>query len=249
MVAFGRRISVGYKTLTMPGHFTFFTTDIENGKARFDETETRHAIQALRYNVGDEISFTDGKGKWFTGQITTIRKSGFEASILQQREAENLPALKLAVGLIKHADRLEWLVEKCTELGVKELYFMITANTEKPRLNAERMNRVAISALKQSHGCRLPEIHLVPYTQVLALTAENKLICHCRQELQSAGLDRNSLTGNCLVLIGPEGDFTAEEVHAAHAAGFKDCLLGPLVLRTETAGMAVASAYLLSQNA
>lgn len=232
----------------MPGHFTFYSSHIEGNVAEFDENETRHAIQALRYQAGDGIFFTDGLGNRYSGNINHIEKRRFTAIISQKLQTQGLPELTIAVGIIKHADRLEWLVEKCTELGVKRLVFMQTDNTEKQRLNEERMKKVAVAALKQSQGSRLPILEILPFATVLAESHESRLICHCRNEITIATASKESLAGDCLVLIGPEGDFTSKEVQMAATAGFTAYPLGTLILRTETACMAVSGSYLLGMN-
>ena len=227
----------------MPGHFTFFTHQIDNGKALFDENESRHALQVLRYGVGSQIEFTDGKGFLYKGRITETSKKFFVAQADEVIEPANLSKLSLAVGIIKHTDRLEWMVEKCCELGVESLILMQTENTVKARVSIERLERICISALKQSHGCRLPKLILEDFKTTVNRSAENRFICHCRAELQNKSAKPNDLKGETLVLIGPEGDFSVEEVKMAHELGFTDLALGNTVLRTETAAMAVAGAY------
>ncbi|MBL7812028.1 MAG: 16S rRNA (uracil(1498)-N(3))-methyltransferase [Bacteroidetes bacterium] len=229
----------------MPGHFTFYTRQLEGNLAFFDEQEARHAITALRYTAGQAIHFTDGFGNRYTGNIEKISKNGFTAAVVSVQSDENLPELQLAVGLLKHADRLEWMVEKCTELGVKKLWLMQTTNAIKNRINEERLQRIAVSALKQSHGCRLPHIRLISFNEVLNQPAESRLICHCQSGDELLSASSADLKGDCLVLIGPEGDFTAQEIERAHAAGFRNLSLGSAVLRTETAAMAVAAAYVV----
>jgi 16S rRNA (uracil1498-N3)-methyltransferase len=227
----------------MPGHFSFFTQNIQNNVAVFDENETRHAIQALRYQAGDEISFSDGLGNRYKGNISQIEKRAFQVTITQKETPAYLPALHLAVGIIKHADRLEWLVEKCTELGVKSISLMQTRNSEKSKINPERLQKVAIAAIKQCHGYRLPEIHVKKWQEILQENHTNRLICHCHSDMQEPNTTAEVLTGDCLVLLGPEGDFTSEEVQQAMDRGFQFYSLGKLVLRTETACMAVAARY------
>jgi 16S rRNA (uracil1498-N3)-methyltransferase len=227
----------------MPGHFTFFTHQIDNGKALFDENESRHALQVLRYGVGSQIEFTDGKGFLYKGRITETSKKFFVAQADEVIEPANLSKLSLAVGIIKHTDRLEWMVEKCCELGVESLILMQTENTVKARVSIERLERICISALKQSHGCRLPKLILEDFKTTVNRSAENRFICHCRAELQNKSAKPNDLKGETLVLIGPEGDFSVEEVKMTHELGFTDLALGNTVLRTETAAMAVAGAY------
>lgn len=227
----------------MPGHFSFFTQNIQNNLAVFDENETRHAIQVLRHGLGDEISFTDGLGKRFKGNITHIEKMAFRVAIIHTECPEYQPQLHIAVGIIKQADRLEWLVEKCTELGVKRISFMQTHNSEKQRINLERLQKISIAALKQCHGYRLPEIGTAAWANVLKEKHTNRLICHCHTEIQQPKAAENALSGDCLVLLGPEGDFTQAETEQALAAGFHYYTLGPLILRTETACMAIASRH------
>lgn len=227
----------------MPGHFTFYTHHVADGVAFFDESETRHAINALRYGPGQEIEFTDGRGNYFKGVISEIGKREFQARISSHNQPSGLPSIQLAIGIIKHADRLEWLIEKCTEMGVGTIYLMKTANSEKNRVNTERLHRVAVSALKQSHGCRLPVISVLDFNDVLSLNAEKKYIAHCRSDIETMNLP--PLTGGSLVLIGPEGDFTREEVNTALQSGFTAVKLGNTILRSETAGMLVAAAGLL----
>jgi 16S rRNA (uracil1498-N3)-methyltransferase len=227
----------------MPGHFSFFTQNIQNNLAVFDENETRHAIQALRYQQGDEIAFTDGLGNRYKGNISQIEKRAFQVTITHKETPDYQPQLHIAVGIIKHADRLEWLVEKCTELGVKSISLMQTRNSEKSRMNPERLQKVAVAAIKQCHGYRLPEIHMKKWEDALAENHPVRLICHCHSDIQELNTTAEGLTGDCLVLLGPEGDFTREEVQQAIDRGFQFYSLGKLVLRTETACMAVAARY------
>ncbi|MEK0421097.1 MAG: ribosomal methyltransferase RsmE [Bacteroidota bacterium] len=227
----------------MPGHFSFFTQNIQENEAVFDENETRHAIQALRYQQGNEIAFTDGRGNRYTGKISHIEKRTFRAVITGKKTHEDQSRLHIAVGIIKHADRLEWLVEKCTELGVKSIAFMQTRNAEKQRINLERLQKISIAALKQCHGYRLPEIHTIGWEEVLKENHTNRLICHCHDDMQMPAAPQGALSGDCLILLGPEGDFTASEVEQARSAGFLFYSLGTMILRTETACMAVAARY------
>jgi 16S rRNA (uracil1498-N3)-methyltransferase len=227
----------------MPGHFTFYSHAIEGNKALFDENESRHALQVLRYGVGSHIEFTDGKGGIYKGIIAETGKKFFTADIIEINCPKNLPKLTLAIGTIKHTDRLEWLVEKACEFGVEALIFMQTENTVKQRLHTERLERIAISALKQSHNCRLPRMLSEDFKTVIEREAAHRFICHCRAEVKGQIGKFRELNGDTLVLIGPEGDFSFDEVSAAHRSGFHDLSLGAGILRTETAAMAVAAAY------
>ncbi len=227
----------------MPGHFSFFTQEIQGQKAVFDENETRHAIQTLRYKEGDTIHFTDGLGQRYLGRIDGIKKNNFTASIFQQETDENPGELSLGVGLIKNTDRLEWLVEKCTELGVKQLWLLNTGNAEKRRINLDRLQKIAIAALKQSHGYRLPLIGTAAFEDMMSVKVGHRFICYCSETDESVAAGSEQLIKDSLVLIGPEGDFTRKEAEQAMAEGFSFLSLGPSVLRTETACMAVAAIY------
>lgn len=232
----------------MPGHFSFFTQEIENQYAVFDENETRHAIHTLRYAEGDTIQFTDGLGNRYSGIIDNIKKNSFNARIVHKAVMKNQGNLSLGVGLIKNADRLEWLVEKCTELGVKQLWFLNTGNSEKRKLNLERLKKIAVAALKQCHGSRLPLLEAVNFTEVLTKKTSDRFICYCNLSENINPADATRLKEDCLVLIGPEGDFTPKEVEQATEAGFCFLSLGPNILRTETACMAVSAIYTIQHN-
>lgn len=230
----------------MPGHFTFFSEQIEADRALFDAHEHRHAIIALRYKLGDSISFTNGKGMRCAGFIDNIRKDSFTAEIQSKETVEQKPGLVLACGIIKSSDRMEWMVEKCTECGIKGLYFVATQASERTRLNLDRLRKTSIAALKQSHGAWLPQLEEVNWKTLLSLPFSEKYIAalgetpgELLQQLKPIeGADR-------IILIGPEGDFTSEEIQQAAAAEYKLLSLGSLVLRTETAAMVAAAHHIV----
>ena len=230
----------------MPGHFTFYTEHIEGNLAVFDAHEHRHAIIALRYKAGDPIAFTNGKGLRCEGFIENVRKDSFTAQISSQETVEQKPALLLACGIIKSSDRMEWMVEKCTECGVKGIYFVATQASERTRLNLDRLRKTSIAALKQSHGAWLPQLEEVNWKTLLALPLSDKYIAALGE---TPGSNLQQLqpidSADRLILIGPEGDFTSEEVQQATAAGYKLLSLGSLVLRTETAAMVAAAHHIV----
>lgn len=232
----------------MPGHFSFFTQEIHNQQAVFDENETRHAIQTLRYKEGDSIYFTDGLGRRYLGKIDGIKKKSFTAVIIEQETDKNPGELSLGVGLIKNTDRLEWLVEKCTELGVKQVWLLNTGNAEKRKVNLDRLHKIAVAALKQCHGYRLPIIGTATFADMMAVKSGNRFIGYCNKTDDHTMASSELLIKECLVLIGPEGDFTPKEAEQASDEGFLFLSLGPSVLRTETACMAVAAVYALQHG-
>lgn len=227
----------------MPGKFTFYAASIEDGIAVFDETEARHAFKTLRFKQGDEIGFSDGKGTIGRGTILSIDAKAFTCAILSKHSPERGRRLSLAIGLIKNNERLEWLVEKSTELGVMQLIFFPASNSEKRKLNVERLNKIAVSALKQSHAAWLPEIVYIDALNKIPLPSGLKLISHCRE--QPKAMETGILKLETFALIGPEGDFTAAEIDWAHENGFLDFSLGENILRTETAAITLASVHYL----
>lgn len=223
----------------MPGHFTFFTDRIDGNLAFFEESESRHMIQVLRYSEGAKIEFTDGSGRYFNGVIVSINKKTVEATISEFKLLEK-PRFKLGVGILKNSDRMEWLVEKTVELGVSDITFLKCTNTERDRVSIEKLQKTAIAALKQSHGAWLPEIKIQDFKEFVSSQVGDLYIAHCDDEAV-----RNTpkvLKEDSLVLIGPEGDFTAAEIDLAKKYNFKELALGSRILRAETAALAACVA-------
>jgi 16S rRNA (uracil1498-N3)-methyltransferase len=227
----------------MPGHFNFYTTKIQGLGALFEETEYGHAIRTLRYKMGDEIHFTDGLGKAYLGKISTIEKQHFFADILNSNFGEARPGLTIYSGIIKSTDRMEWLVEKCTELGVAKLVFIKMQKAERSKLNLERLHKTAVAAMKQSHRNWLPEIAECSWDDMLNTMHSLKYIALIPKsgETQTG----SPIAEDTAVLLGPEGDFSTKELTEAVSCGFKPLGLGTAVLRTETAAMAAAAWYSL----
>lgn len=230
----------------MPGKFLFYAKALNGDRVEFDETEARHAFKTLRYRSGDEIAFSDGKGNTGRARIASGDARAFSADVTDLQSQARRLNLRLAVGLIKNTDRLEWLVEKATEFGVMELIFFKAGNSEKSNLNLERLNKIAVAALKQSHGAWLPEISLLDSIREIPTdSAGAKFISHCRDMGPLRNFDTDLLQPDTLCLIGPEGDFTALEISWAHANDFKDMSLGSSILRTESAALLLASVHYL----
>jgi len=227
------------------GMFLFYTYSVIADEALFDEVETRHCIQVLRNGVGDEIEFTDGKGVWYKGVIDKTNKKSFSAKVLQATEVEQAPAahLHLAVAPTKNIDRFEWFLEKATEFGISEITPILCENSERKNLRPDRLEKILLSAMKQSLKAQLPKLNdLTPFSAFLENTATvgstARFIAHCRADGLPHLLDNYHGSGDVLMLIGPEGDFSVEEIAAAEAEGFVAVSLGQSRLRTETAGIA-----------
>lgn len=213
-----------------------------------DEPTSKHCIQVLRMREGESLLLTNGKGLKATATIVTADR---KRCGVQLTEAAQLPArpyrLALAIAFTKNNSRNEWLLEKITELGVEHIYPLVATRSEKEKFNAERLNNILVSAMLQSQQCFLPVLHeLLPLKKIGSLQEQypRRLIAHCMEEEQ-----RMSLTGalampeHTLMLIGPEGDFTAEEVTLCLGQGFRPVTLGANRLRTETAGLYACTVF------
>lgn len=205
-----------------------------------DETETKHATKVLRLGLGDDIQVVDGLGNLFTCEISEINKRSCTLAI---RKKESFPKpnkqIHIAIAPTKNQDRIEWFVEKCIEIGVQEITFINCKRNERSKLNMERIHRIAVSAMKQSLNYWMPTINgLVEFKPFLASCKNTvKMIAHLNEgerQVITTGLFKG--TSYCM-LIGPEGDFTDNEVQQAIDNGFVPVSLGESRLRTETAGM------------
>lgn len=226
----------------MPGNFTFYTTEISDTEAFFDESEAGHAIRTLRYKNGDKVKFTDGLGNYYDGVVKESGKKEFSVTIENKSTSTRKSEISLFVGMLKSMDRMEWLVEKATELGVKTVLFVNTGNAERTRINTEKLRKSAIAAMKQSHQCWLPDTGAVSWSEMLQIADGSKYIGH----ISGKPLAEVYKKGPLSLLIGPEGDFTSAELSQAIHAGFVPFGLGSSVLRAETAAVASVSFCSLS---
>ena len=228
----------------MPGHFTFYCNRMEGNLAYFDEVESKHAIQVLRYGLGDEIQFTNGQGMRMKGVIEMANKQGFQATVTHTEAVERPSELHILMAILKAGDRMEWACEKITELGVSSFTLFQSDHSERAKVNMERMKKVVLSAMKQSHGSWLPTVEVLPFQEAINSHPhiKQKYIAHCGVGDKVSMLE--VLTPSA-VMIGPEGDFSQKEVESAEKAGWLPLNLGEQILRTETAAVAVAAALRL----
>jgi len=224
----------------------FFDPSVQaSGDHHLPEDESRHAALILRLKAGDLIEVLNGKGGIFRCEITEISKKVCKYRIHESREVEkNNFNTHLIIAPTKNMDRMEWLVEKLVEVGVYKITFIAAQNSERRKLRLDRLEKKAISALKQSGNPFLLElIDLIPLNNVLKNDSSSiKLIAHVDQThkyISNVVQPKKDTT----ILIGPEGDFTKQEVEEAIASGYKAVSLGPNTLRTETAGL-VACCYI-----
>ncbi|NBQ48020.1 MAG: 16S rRNA (uracil(1498)-N(3))-methyltransferase [Sphingobacteriia bacterium] len=218
-----------------------FIADILGKEADLRSDESWHCAKVLRKKSGDTIYLIDGLGNFYTGRLELVTEKKCRALIIEgpRKQPEASYHLHLAIAPTKNIDRIEWMLEKCVEIGIQELSFFTSRNSERQVLKMERIRHIVESAVKQSLQARIPLIHpLKSFQELLQFEgADQKYIAHCHlgekkeiRQLQFAGK-------KTLVLVGPEGDFTLAETEEAAGKGFEAISLGQNRLRTETAGL------------
>ncbi|MEI7626615.1 MAG: RsmE family RNA methyltransferase [Bacteroidota bacterium] len=219
----------------------FYEPSIQESKQPYvlSESTSKHCVQVLRMKENALIHLTDGKGNLFKANIISADKHKSVAIIEQTIYTEANPnKISIGISLLKNADRLEWMFEKITEIGVTEIFPLICKRTEQQRFKTERMQQILVSAMLQSQQCWLPILHEPIAINKLILQSNNhqKIIAHCEDAKKTVLTDLPKSTDS-LILIGPEGDFTNEEISLAMQSHFVPVSLGNTRLRTETAGL------------
>ena len=234
--------------------YRFYCPDIAD-TLTLGEEDSKHCVKVMRMAEGDTIEVVDGNGNLYTCRITMAHPKRCAVEVLEsvQQSPHWGHRIVLGVAPTKNLDRMEWLVEKCVEMGVDRIIPLRCHNSERTVLKTERLKKIMVSAMKQSLKATLPQLdEMTPVEQALALPFDGtRCIAYCDEMLPREA--RRTLAGvykpgsDVMVLIGPEGDFSPEEVQAATAAGFMPVTLGESRLRTETAGMmAVAAIHSLN---
>lgn len=225
----------------------FYSTDIRDGFVRFDEEESRHLATVLRHKVGDQLVVTDGKGMRYATELVETGKKGVIARILESalRAPEQRARLHVAMAPTKNTDRLEWFLEKAGEMGIDEFTPLLCKRGIRDRLRYDRLERIMVSAMKQSLRYYLPKLNpLTPFeTLVQNTTAAQRFIPWCDDAPQPHLRELLRRDQDTLILIGPEGDFSPEEVALARAQQFREVSLGDVRLRAETAALYVVMGF------
>lgn len=224
----------------------FYTPHISANEAILESEEARHCAQVLRMRVGEELIVVDGKGGYYNGVLAEIGKRECRVAIreAQQDYGKRPFRVHLAVAPTKNMSRWEWMLEKATEVGVDQLTPLLCNRSERVHVRVDRLEKIALAAMKQSGQAFLPLIaEPMAFSDLVTRAAyPQRFIAHCLPN------EKSSLAKNCepekdvLILVGPEGDFTPEEVEQALSLGFQAVELGPTRLRTETAGLAALMA-------
>lgn len=221
----------------------FFQDQITEPISILSEDESKHLIRVLRKKQGDAITLTDGKGLIYESVILDANPKKASLKILSKTEAEEDPfVIHLAIAPTKNPDRMEWMVEKITEIGFHELTLIETMNSERSFLKTDRLQKKIISACKQSIKFRTPKLNSGTKFNDLIKSVEfndfEKFIAFVDEHHQHHLMDLAEPGKKYLILIGPEGDFDPKEIQLAFESGFQAVSLGKSRLRTETAGLA-----------
>jgi 16S rRNA (uracil1498-N3)-methyltransferase len=219
----------------------FYEPLIASGMTQFtlSETSSKHAVQVLRMDIGEQIDITNGQGGLFHATIQVAHKKNALVTITKSIQTDPpKQKLQLGISLLKNAVRLEWLFEKATEIGVTSITPLVCERTIHERFKTERMQQIIQSAMIQSQQTWLPILNEpTPFEQCIAKQiATQKLIAHC-EPLHKTSIKSIEPGVDLLLLIGPEGDFSPKEIETAIARDFTPIDLGPYRLRTETAGI------------
>jgi 16S rRNA (uracil1498-N3)-methyltransferase len=245
IIDLSRCSTAGYFFMALP-FFYIDSFDATQQLITLNEETSKHIVQVLRMQAGEQLNLTDGKGNLLTAVISEAHKKHCAvriqvASFKPQAERKTT----IAVSLVKNASRFEWFLEKATEIGVTEIIPLLCERTERQHFRYERMKGILISAMLQSQQTWLPVLHEpVKFENLKISEFENslKLIAHCEEtEKKSFSNFQIDQFSNCIILIGPEGDFTTNEIETAITNGFQPVALGETRLRTETAAMVAAT--------
>ena len=236
----------------------FFYVPDADQQQELPAAEAMHAMRVLRLKSGDELFLMDGVGNYYRAVVTIAATHNCYYDIV-----ERLPQtpqwqghIHLAIAPTKMLDRIEWMVEKATEVGVDEITFFHSKFSERKLLKTTRLEKIAISAMKQSHKAWKPVIHeMISFKDFISSPVEGrKYIAHCYKEIprtslfeELQALDKTAAE-SVTVLIGPEGDFSIDEVQMALEAGYQSVHLGNSRLRTETAGLMAVTMMQLSKQ-
>jgi len=202
-----------------------------------NEEESKHACKVMRLKEDDSLIILNGKGQEFNAIIVDAHNKHCKIKIIEEKEEiKPKEEIHIALAPTKMMDRLEWFLEKATEIGITEISLILCDNSERKVIKIERLEKILISAMKQSKRLFLPKLNnLIPFKEFIS-NNKNGLIAHCYDKEKSTIKDEFRLN-NCPIIIGPEGDFSLDEVKTAIHNGYKTISLGDNRLRTETAAL------------
>lgn len=203
------------------------------------EESSKHIVQVLRMKKEEELSITNGNGYMFITKIIDDHKKRVALQVLDKSLHPAKATISIGISLVKNVQRFEWFLEKAVEIGISEIFPLICARTEKHHFRTDRLKGIMVSAMLQSQQPWLPLLHQPQsFNHVINRPLEgNAFIAHCLADEKRRSLQHFSPLKNPIILIGPEGDFTKDEIYQALEKKFQPVSLGNTRLRTETAGM------------
>lgn len=229
----------------------FHCPDLSSALIELPEEEAHHAVHVLRLAMGARVGLLDGRGTKAEAELMEVSKRRVLAQVVERtlHPAERSARIHLAVAPTKQMDRYEWFVEKAVEIGVDRITPLVTARTERAKLRSDRLERVAIAAMKQSQRTWLPTVDgLTTLTELLRSPLPTQRFFGWCDGDHAPLMQAYSSGSDALVLIGPEGDFTPEEAATLRSSGFTAVGLGAVRLRTETAALAACTWMSLAQQ-
>jgi 16S rRNA (uracil1498-N3)-methyltransferase len=213
-----------------------------------DEDTSRHVVQVLRMRDGEKLNLTDGKGNLLSTEIVDDHKKHCQVKVTALSVTPHASRkITIGISLLKNSARFEWFLEKATEIGINDIIPLICDRTEKQKFREDRMKNILVSAMLQSQQCWLPVLHQpidyeLMFRQADVIQASQKFIAHCIEDQKRNLSDLvNETLPLQIILIGPEGDFTGEEIQLAIHNHFDAVSLGDTRLRAETAGVVAAT--------
>ncbi len=219
----------------------FYLPDAQLGTISFPEEESKHIVKVLRMKEGDRFCVTDGKGSLYDAELVDAHPKRAMADLSNQRCGYDIRDFKLSIAIAptKLNERTEWFLEKATEIGIDEVKLFASYHSERRAANVERFRKIVVSAMKQSVKSKMPVVEeMVPFDKLVKQDFDGqKFIAWIDDDVKEQLCDLYEKGKNAIVLIGPEGDFSKEEVELAKENGFVPVSLGEARLRTETAAV------------
>ena len=225
----------------------FYTPDILVKTYMLNETESKHCVRVLRLEKGSKITLVDGRGGFYTAEIADPNPKKCAVNVIQSELNFGLRNFQVHVAIAptKNIERVEWFLEKATEIGINRVTPLLCRYSERKDIKTERLEKVMVSAMKQSLKAYLPQLdELTKFNDFIHQPFDGqKFIAHCEEQQRDLLKNLVVTNQNYLILIGPEGDFSSEEIELAINAGFKPVSLGDSRLRTETAGLVACHTF------
>ncbi len=219
----------------------FYTPDLTGETYRLNEEESKHIARVLRFRKGDIIFLTNGKGGLVKAEIAEDHPKSCLVKIIETTHGfgKRKYALHIGIAPTKNIERFEWFLEKATEIGIDEITPVICEHSERREIKIERLNKVLVSAMKQAVKTFLPKINATcPFSNFISMpSAGQRFLCSMAGKKTNPLKNSYSIENNALILIGPEGDFSTNEIDLAVKSKFEIVSLGESRLRTETAGI------------